>query len=195
MIRRRFWACFWPFTSIGVGAPRAPPQRHSFARSARRIRLEARVPHAYAMAAMSAVAPVRLRASAPATRKSRAGRMSARVVAPAALRGSAVTGRRTQGMSVRPGTTLHRSHGVRDAKPRGELTKPEASRPTIAASQSRVVIGAGYRKRRYVGSRFCFWQKRECFGVFWRRDETRRFWRRLADKTSLTPNRRFARTP
>jgi len=53
------------------------------------------------MAAMSAVAPVCLRASAPSARKSRAGRMSSRVAAPAALRTSAVTGRRAQGMSVR----------------------------------------------------------------------------------------------
>ena len=52
------------------------------------------------MAAMSAVAPICLRVSAPSARKARAGRMSSRVAAPAALRTSAVTGRRAQGMSV-----------------------------------------------------------------------------------------------
>ena len=90
--------------------------------------------HAPAMAAMSAVSPVCLRAPAPSARKSRAGRMSSRVAAPAALRTSAVTGRRAQGMSVsapplsrrfraypRPERVSRGSHAARRATDRRPL--------------------------------------------------------------------------
>ena len=94
------------------------------------------------MAAMSAVVPVCLRASAPPATKSRAGRTSSRVAAPAALRTSAVTGRRAQGMSVRLLTPIYLPELLaRESAPRKVLD----SRFTATDRASgRVVIGAGY---------------------------------------------------
>ena len=94
------------------------------------------------MAAMSAVSPVCLRAPAPSARKSRAGRMSSRVAAPAALRTSAVTGRRAQGMSVSAPPLSRRFR----AYPRPERVSrgSHAARRAPIAVRS-VVIARGYR--------------------------------------------------
>lgn len=113
--------------SIGVGSD----ARSSFATRSRvpHVAFVSKLvfPHVSAMASMSAVAPVCLRASAPSARKSRAGNMSSRVVAPAVLRTSAVTGRRANGMSVSLHTRIICFVIVHYAKPRVE--RPSSRTP------------------------------------------------------------------